>query len=222
MGPQQIWSNLRMSRKVNRQEKRDQGVSWDKVLCKHSGVAREPGAFWGWTKDRVWAAKRLKTMPVTEDNQFTFRSDKTKQDARSPAFPHKSLERIKSSPRPSSPWIPTVCQAPKRLPGQCQQGLTAFKSRGCSSPTAMATSSPAVVSTLGRGRRVERECSASPKPWQSNYYVSHWRRNAAGNCAFRGRKMLSPGFIDTPLLFTFCPSDRFTRELLKMSPCLLY
>ena len=103
MGPQQIWSNLRMSRKVNRQEKRDQGVSWDKVLCKHSGVAREPGAFWGWTKDRVWAAKRLKTMPVTEDNQFTFRSDKTKQNARSPAFPHKSLERIKSSPRPSSP-----------------------------------------------------------------------------------------------------------------------
>ena len=170
----------------------------------------------------MWAAKRLKMMPVIHDNQFTFCYDKTKQDACSPAFPHKSLERIKSSSWPCSPWIPTVCQAPKCLPGLCQQGLTAFESRGSSSPTAMATSSPAVVSIPGRGRRVETERSASPKPWQSNYYISHWWRNAAGNCAFTGRKMLSPGFIDIPSLFTFCPSGVFTWEMLKMSPRLLY
>lgn len=42
------------------------------------------------------------------------------------------------------------------------------------------------VSTPGKGRSTGRNHSASPKPWQSNYYISHELRDAAGNCTFRG------------------------------------
>ena len=189
IGAQQIWSNLRMSRKVNQQEKRDQGISWDKVLCKHSGVAREPGAFWGWTKDRVWAAKRLKMMPVTQDNQFTFCSDKTKQDARSPAFPHKSLERIKSSPRPSSPWIPTVCQAPK-------------VSRGCASR----------VWLLWRA-----EAARLPPPWQPAALLLFPLRAEAGG--WRESALLLPDPDKAIITFHSDEETRLATVLLGGEKC---
>ena len=50
--PQQIWSNLRMSRKVGQQEKRDRSRDFlgQGARCKRSGVAREPGVFWGGNK----------------------------------------------------------------------------------------------------------------------------------------------------------------------------
>lgn len=180
---------------------------------------QQTGSRLGWTKDRVWAVKRFKMMPVIQDDKFPFCYNKKKQDALSLSLTNPWRE---SGLLPGPLLLePPLLAAPKHLLGLCQQGVTALEHSP--SPTTMATSSAAVVSFPGEGRRVERKLSASPKPWQSNYYISHSLRNETGNCAFRKKYIYAkPSFIDIPLHFTFCPSGVFTWEQLKMSPCLFY